>query len=109
MENRAAAGTMGVLEVSVDSAKGLLNRNIAYVSDPYAVVCLGLQRVNTPTVTSNLNPEWHTVIRLAVDQGHIGQRIEITVWAANSPTYQGSDSFMGRLRVPLADVMADSP
>lgn len=109
MENRAASGTIGVLEVTANAAKGLLNRNITYTSDPYAVVGLGLQRVSTPTVKSNLNPEWHTVIRLAVDQAHTGQSIEITVWAENSPTYQGSDSFMGRLRVPLADVMADSP
>jgi len=60
-------------------------------------------------VKSNLNPEWHTVLRLAVDQAHQGHSIEFTVWDENSPTYQGSDSFMGRLRVQLEDVMAESP
>jgi len=109
IENRAAAGTIGVLEVTVESAKGLLNRELTGISDPYVVVGLGLQRVSTPTVKSNLNPEWHTVLRLAVDQAHQGHSIEFTVWDENSPTYQGSDSFMGRLRVQLEDVMAESP
>merc|ERR1712079_195378 len=85
------------------------NREITGISDPYVVVGLGLQRASTPVVKSCLNPEWQSVLRMGVDQAHMGQSVEIAVWDENSPTYQGSDSFMGRLRVRLADVMADSP
>lgn len=112
-EDQLAAGTLGTLRVTVVEAHKLRNadRGFRNVSDPYVEVALGLQRAKTPSVQNCLDPKWNNcVLRLAVDEMHTGSEVELTVWDEDTVRQlQGSDDFLGRLRVPLESIMRHGP
>jgi len=111
-EELAFAGTLGTLSVRVVAAHHLRRADWMGKSDPYTTVKLGLQQRSTPTVKKCLDPKWDHLLRFAVDKAHVEAlaNIEVSVWDYDSnKTLQGSDDFLGRLSIPLRQVIEDSP
>jgi len=98
-------GTHGTLRVTIISGHGLVNADVMNLSDPYVYATLGLQRLRTPTVKNNLDPEWHCVLSLAVDEAHLDSSVELSVWDEDNHVLQGQDDFLGRLDIPMSSVV----
>lgn len=99
-------GTAGILKVQVISAKNLRNADIIGASDPYVVVTVGLQSAQTHVIEDNLNPTWNCTLSLPLNNSHFGQDVEFSVWDKDFVrTTQGSDDFLGRLRLPMAKLL----
>lgn len=102
-------GTRGRLSVKIVQANNLIAADWNRTSDPYANVKLGLVGGKTQTVLKNCNPVWNEELHLPVNDGHVNQDIEITVWDEDRvKSLRGSDDFLGRLSVPMADVLSEA-
>jgi len=104
---RSTSGTAGALSVVVRAAHGLRVADVAGLSDPYVHVTLGLQRRTTPTVSRSCDPSWSCRLALAVDEAHLRAEVDFSVWDEDVGALQGADDFLGRLRVPMAQVLAE--
>ncbi|XP_078432791.1 ADP-ribosylation factor GTPase-activating protein AGD12-like [Wolffia australiana] len=60
---------IGILKVKVMSGRNLVVRDLMS-SDPYVVIDLGQQKVQTTVAKSNLNPNWEEEFSLRVPQFH---------------------------------------
>uniref|UniRef100_A0A8D3A761 Multiple C2 and transmembrane domain containing 1 n=1 Tax=Scophthalmus maximus TaxID=52904 RepID=A0A8D3A761_SCOMX len=60
---------VGVVQVKVIRAEGLLAADVTGKSDPFCVVELSNDRLQTHTVYKNLNPEWNKVFTFASSWG----------------------------------------
>jgi len=99
-------GTAGLLKVQVISARNLRNADIIGASDPYVTITVGLQSVKTPVIQDNLNPVWNCTLQLPVNHNHFAQDVIFSVWDEDTVrTAQGSDDFLGRLRIPMAQIL----
>ncbi|CAJ1460019.1 unnamed protein product, partial [Effrenium voratum] len=98
-------GTAGRLRVEVLGARNLRNADVVGASDPYVRVSVGLQRAQTPAIQDELNPTWNCSLTLPLNKHHFYDELEFTVWDLDSVRVaQGSDDYLGILKVPMAKV-----
>lgn len=77
--SNATAGMVefiGILKVKVLSGTNLAVRDMLS-SDPYVVLTLGKQRVQTTVVRSNLNPVWNEELKLSVPESYGALKLEV--------------------------------
>ncbi|MGH0189227.1 UNVERIFIED_CONTAM: hypothetical protein FKN15_034312 [Acipenser sinensis] len=65
-------------------------------SDPFCVVELGNDRLQTHTVYKNLNPEWNKVFTFTIKDIH--SVLEVTVYDEDRDR---SADFLGKVAIPL--------
>eukprot|EP00929_Paragymnodinium_shiwhaense_P042159 TRINITY_DN21868_c0_g1_i1.p1 TRINITY_DN21868_c0_g1~~TRINITY_DN21868_c0_g1_i1.p1 ORF type:complete len:925 (+),score=195.40 TRINITY_DN21868_c0_g1_i1:81-2855(+) len=100
-------GSLGMLQVDVKRAKDLVAADWTFTSDPYVVVTVGLVRRQTHAVPKTCNPEWNSTLYLPVNESHFHAQVDIAVWDEDQQrALRGNDDFLGRLQVPLADIMS---
>lgn len=97
---------LGVLMVRVIQGHDLLNKDTGIggdVSDPYVKVCLGGEIQKTRTINNDCNPKWDSE-PFHFDVFSSEEVLELVVMDANTIT---SDSFLGRLKVPLESLISN--
>ncbi|XP_049324626.1 multiple C2 and transmembrane domain-containing protein 1 isoform X2 [Astyanax mexicanus] len=90
---------VGIVQVKVLRAEGLMAADVTGKSDPFCVVELCNDRLQTHTVYKNLNPEWNKVFTLNVKDVH--SVLEISVFDEDRDR---SADFLGRVAVPLLTI-----
>jgi len=101
-------GTCGMLLVEILAGHDLVAADWEGSSDPYVRVNLGLHSTRTQTIKCNCNPSWDAKLRLPVNQSHAEAYVELAVWDEDaSRMLRGSDDFLGRLNVRMADVLRE--
>jgi len=112
------AGHAGTLKATIFSACDLRKGDVSGLADPYCYVSAAAQRVRTPTIFANLNPEWNCTLCLAVADEHLSGSVELHVWdddkfgwagGCAAEDRHGFDDFLGRLCVPMSRVLQDGP
>uniref|UniRef100_A0AAY4AMH7 C2 domain-containing protein n=1 Tax=Denticeps clupeoides TaxID=299321 RepID=A0AAY4AMH7_9TELE len=87
---------VGVVQVKVIRAEGLMAADVTGKSDPFCVVELSNDRLQTHTVYKNLNPEWNKVFTFNVKDIH--SVLEVTVYDEDRDR---SADFLGKVAIPL--------
>ncbi|KAK3539045.1 hypothetical protein QTP86_023489, partial [Hemibagrus guttatus] len=95
---------VGVVQVKVIRAEGLMAADVTGLvsgskSDPFCVVELSNDRLQTHTVYKNLNPEWNKVFTFNVKDIH--SVLEVTVYDEDRDR---SADFLGKVAVPLLSI-----
>ncbi|XP_051279696.1 multiple C2 and transmembrane domain-containing protein 1 isoform X4 [Dicentrarchus labrax] len=90
---------VGVVQVKVIRAEGLMAADVTGKSDPYCVVELSNDRLQTHTVYKNLNPEWNKVFTFNVKDIH--SVLEVTVYDEDRDR---SADFLGKVAIPLLNI-----
>lgn len=104
-------GHVGTLKVVLagawDLKKGGANSSVS----PYAFVSVGGQRLRTPTVKDNCNPEWNCTLCFVVRNEHMGGDVDFSLWD-DDPGARSSghpDRSVGQLDFPLTRAIEASP
>ncbi|KAF3850979.1 hypothetical protein F7725_012751 [Dissostichus mawsoni] len=84
---------VGVVQVKVIRAEGLMAADVTGKSDPFCVVELSNDRLQTHTVYKNLNPEWNKVFTFNVKDIH--SVLEVTVYDEDRDR---SADFLGKIQ-----------
>ncbi|XP_072290103.1 multiple C2 and transmembrane domain-containing protein 1 isoform X4 [Eucyclogobius newberryi] len=92
---------VGMVQVKVIRAEGLMAADVTGKSDPFCVVELSNDRLQTHTVYKNLNPEWNKVFTFNVKDIH--SVLEVTVYDEDRDR---SADFLGKVAIPLLNVKA---
>ncbi|XP_041815491.1 multiple C2 and transmembrane domain-containing protein 1 isoform X5 [Chelmon rostratus] len=87
---------VGIVQVKVMRAEGLMAADVNGKSDPFCVLELNNDRLQTHTVYKNLNPEWNKVFTFNVKDIH--SVLEVTVFDEDRDR---SADFLGRVAIPL--------
>ncbi|XP_068191681.1 multiple C2 and transmembrane domain-containing protein 1 isoform X2 [Antennarius striatus] len=90
---------VGVVQVKVMRAEGLMAADVTGKSDPFCVLELNNDRLQTHTVYKNLNPEWNKVFTFNVKDIH--SVLEVTVLDEDRDR---SADFLGRVAIPLLQI-----
>ncbi|XP_056275674.1 multiple C2 and transmembrane domain-containing protein 1 isoform X7 [Pseudoliparis swirei] len=90
---------VGVVQVKVIRAEGLMAADVTGKSDPFCVVELSNDRLQTHTVYKNLNPEWNKVFTFNVKDIH--SVLEVTVYDEDRDR---SADFLGKVAIPLLHI-----
>uniref|UniRef100_A0A8C6UDL2 Multiple C2 and transmembrane domain containing 1 n=1 Tax=Neogobius melanostomus TaxID=47308 RepID=A0A8C6UDL2_9GOBI len=90
---------VGVVQVKVIQAKGLMAADVRGKSDPFCVVELRNDQRQTHTVYKNLNPEWNKVFTFDVKDIH--SVLEVTVYDKDR---NRSADFLGKVAIPLLNI-----
>ncbi|XP_040277484.1 multiple C2 and transmembrane domain-containing protein 1 [Bufo bufo] len=90
---------VGLLQVKVIRAEGLMAADVTGKSDPFCVVELNNDRLMTHTVYKNLNPEWKKVFTFNVNDVH--SVLEVTVYDEDRDR---SADFLGKVAIPLLSI-----
>ncbi|XP_074494375.1 multiple C2 and transmembrane domain-containing protein 1 isoform X3 [Sebastes fasciatus] len=90
---------VGVVQVKVIRAEGLMVADVTGKSDPFCVVELSNDRLQTHTVYKNLNPEWNKVFTFNVKDIH--SVLEVTVYDEDRDR---SADFLGKVAIPLLNI-----
>ncbi|XP_029108771.1 multiple C2 and transmembrane domain-containing protein 1-like isoform X2 [Scleropages formosus] len=90
---------VGVVQVKVIRAEGLMAADVTGKSDPFCVVELSNDRLQTHTVYKNLNPEWNKVFTFNVKDVH--SVLEVTVYDEDKDR---SADFLGKVAIPLLNI-----
>ncbi|XP_036070346.1 multiple C2 and transmembrane domain-containing protein 1 isoform X3 [Oryzias melastigma] len=90
---------VGVVQVKVLRAEGLMVADVTGKSDPFCVLELNNDRLQTHTVYKNLNPEWNKVFTFNVKDIH--SVLEVTVLDEDRDR---SADFLGKVAIPLLSV-----
>ncbi|XP_039629221.1 multiple C2 and transmembrane domain-containing protein 2 [Polypterus senegalus] len=90
---------IGFLQVKVLKAMDLLAADFAGKSDPFCVIELGNNHLQTHTVYKNLNPEWNKVFTLPIKDIH--DVLEVTVFDEDGDK---PPDFLGKVAIPLLSV-----
>ncbi|XP_077455955.1 multiple C2 and transmembrane domain-containing protein 1 isoform X7 [Stigmatopora argus] len=90
---------VGVVQVKVIRAEGLMAADVTGKSDPFCIVELSNDRLQTHTVYKNLNPEWNKVFTFNVKDIH--SVIEVTVYDEDRDR---SADFLGKVAIPLLSI-----
>ncbi|XP_051512538.1 multiple C2 and transmembrane domain-containing protein 1-like isoform X4 [Myxocyprinus asiaticus] len=90
---------VGVVQVKVIRAVGLMAADVTGKSDPFCVVELSNDRLQTHTVYKNLNPEWNKVFTFNVKDIH--SVLEVTVYDEDRDR---SADFLGKVSIPLLNI-----
>ncbi|XP_053573600.1 multiple C2 and transmembrane domain-containing protein 2 [Bombina bombina] len=90
---------IGFLQVKVLRAEDLLAADFSGKSDPFCVLEVGNDRLQTHTVYKNLNPEWNKVFSFPVKDLH--DVLEVTVFDEDGDK---PPDFLGKVVIPLLSV-----
>ncbi|XP_077417001.1 multiple C2 and transmembrane domain-containing protein 1 isoform X2 [Vanacampus margaritifer] len=90
---------VGVVQVKVIRAEGLMAADVTGKSDPFCIVELSNDRLQTHTVYKNLNPEWNKVFTFNVKDIH--SVLEVTVYDEDRDR---SADFLGKVAIPLLNI-----
>ncbi|XP_029115301.1 multiple C2 and transmembrane domain-containing protein 1-like isoform X2 [Scleropages formosus] len=90
---------VGMVQVKVIRAEGLMAADVTGKSDPFCVVELSNDRLQTHTVYKNLNPEWNKVFTFNVKDIH--SVLEVTVYDEDRDR---SADFLGKVVIPLLNI-----
>ncbi|XP_013867979.1 multiple C2 and transmembrane domain-containing protein 1 [Austrofundulus limnaeus] len=90
---------VGVVQVKVIRAEGLMAADVTGKSDPFCVVELSNDRLQTHTVYKNLNPEWNKVFTFNIKDIH--SVLEVTVYDEDRDR---SADFLGKVAIPLLNI-----
>ncbi|KAJ8006138.1 hypothetical protein DPEC_G00125130 [Dallia pectoralis] len=90
---------VGVVQVKVIRAEGLMAADVTGKSDPFCVVELSNDRLQTHTIYKNLNPEWNKVFTFNVKDIH--SVLEVTVYDEDRDR---SADFLGKVAIPLLHI-----
>ncbi|XP_077570447.1 multiple C2 and transmembrane domain-containing protein 1-like isoform X3 [Stigmatopora nigra] len=90
---------VGVVQVKVIRAEGLMAADVTGKSDPFCIVELSNDRLQTHTVYKNLNPEWNKVFTFNVKDIH--SVLEVTVYDEDRDR---SADFLGKVAIPLLSI-----
>ncbi|KFQ59110.1 Multiple C2 and transmembrane domain-containing protein 2, partial [Pelecanus crispus] len=90
---------IGFLQVKVLKAVDLLAADFADFSDPFCVLELGNDSLQTHTVYKNLNPEWNKVFTFPIKDIH--DVLEVTVFDEDGDK---PPDFLGKVAIPLLSI-----
>ncbi|KFV66227.1 Multiple C2 and transmembrane domain-containing protein 2, partial [Dryobates pubescens] len=90
---------VGFLQVKVLKAVDLLAADFAGKSDPFCVLELGNDSLQTHTVYKNLNPEWNKVFTFPIKDIH--DVLEVTVFDEDGDK---PPDFLGKVAIPLLSI-----
>uniref|UniRef100_A0AAV2LKK0 C2 domain-containing protein n=2 Tax=Knipowitschia caucasica TaxID=637954 RepID=A0AAV2LKK0_KNICA len=90
---------IGFLQVKILKASDLLAADINGKSDPFCLVDLGNDRLQTHTVYKSLNPEWNKVVSLPVKDIH--DILMVTVFDEDGDK---APDFLGKVAIPLLSI-----
>ncbi|KAM9312681.1 multiple C2 and transmembrane domain-containing protein 2 [Gastrophryne carolinensis] len=90
---------IGFLQVKVLKAEDLLAADFSGKSDPFCVLEVGNDRLQTHTVYKNLNPEWNKVFTFPIKDLH--DTLEVTVFDEDGDK---APDFLGKVVIPLLSV-----
>ncbi|XP_031425019.1 multiple C2 and transmembrane domain-containing protein 2 isoform X2 [Clupea harengus] len=90
---------VGFLQVKVIKATDLLAADLNGKSDPFCVLELGNDRLQTHTIYKTLNPEWNKVFTLPIKDIH--DVLEVTVFDEDGDK---APDFLGKVAIPLLSV-----
>ncbi|KAG8440694.1 hypothetical protein GDO86_006441 [Hymenochirus boettgeri] len=90
---------IGFLQVKVLKAEDLLAADFSGKSDPFCVLEVGNDRLQTHTVYKNLNPEWNKVFTFPIKD--ILDVLEVTVFDEDGDK---APDFLGKAVIPLLSV-----
>ncbi|KAL7848178.1 hypothetical protein AOLI_G00228960 [Acnodon oligacanthus] len=90
---------IGIVQVKILRAEGLMAADVTGKSDPFCVVELCNDRLQTHTVYKNLNPEWNKVFTLNVKDIH--SVLEVSIYDEDRDR---SADFLGKVAIPLLNI-----
>ncbi|XP_048418760.1 multiple C2 and transmembrane domain-containing protein 2-like [Stegostoma tigrinum] len=90
---------IGFLQVQVIKACNLAAADFAGKSDPFCVLELGSDKLQTHTVYKNLNPEWNKVFSFNIKDIH--DVLEVTVFDEDGDK---PPDFLGKVAIPLLSI-----
>uniref|UniRef100_A0A667Y2R0 Multiple C2 and transmembrane domain containing 1 n=1 Tax=Myripristis murdjan TaxID=586833 RepID=A0A667Y2R0_9TELE len=90
---------VGIVQIKVMRAEGLMAADVTGKSDPFCVLELNNDRLQTHTVYKNLNPEWNKVFTFNVKDIH--SVLEVTVFDEDRDR---SADFLGKVAIPLLHI-----
>ncbi|XP_020819911.1 multiple C2 and transmembrane domain-containing protein 2 isoform X5 [Phascolarctos cinereus] len=90
---------VGILQVKVLKALDLLAADFSGKSDPFCLLELGNDRLQTHTVYKNLNPEWNKVFTFPIKDIH--DVLEVTVFDEDGDK---PPDFLGKVAIPLLSI-----
>ncbi|XP_004617798.1 multiple C2 and transmembrane domain-containing protein 2 [Sorex araneus] len=90
---------VGILQVKVLKAVDLLAADFSGKSDPFCLLELGNDRLQTHTVYKNLNPEWNKVFTFPIKDIH--DVLEVTVFDEDGDK---PPDFLGKVAIPLLSI-----
>ncbi|CAL8329988.1 unnamed protein product [Arctogadus glacialis] len=90
---------VGMVQVKVIRAEGLMAADVTGKSDPFCVVELSNDRLQTQTVYKNLSPEWNKVFTFNIKDIH--SVLEVTVYDEDRDR---SADFLGKVAIPLLNI-----
>ncbi|XP_056592382.1 multiple C2 and transmembrane domain-containing protein 1 isoform X3 [Triplophysa dalaica] len=90
---------VGVVQVKILRAEGLMAADVTGKSDPFCVAELSNDRLQTHTVYKTLNPEWNKVFIFNVKDIHAV--LEFTVYDEDRDR---SADFLGKVAIPLLNI-----
>ncbi|KAM9820973.1 multiple C2 and transmembrane domain-containing protein 1-like [Neosynchiropus ocellatus] len=90
---------VGIVQVKVTRAEGLMAADVTGKSDPFCVLELNNDRLQTHTVYKSLNPEWNKAFTFNVKDVHAV--LDVSVFDEDRDR---SADFLGRVVIPLLSV-----
>nr|XP_008117059.1 PREDICTED: multiple C2 and transmembrane domain-containing protein 2 [Anolis carolinensis]XP_016852162.1 PREDICTED: multiple C2 and transmembrane domain-containing protein 2 [Anolis carolinensis] len=90
---------IGFLQVKILKAVDLLAADFSGKSDPFCLLELGNDRLQSYTVYKNLNPEWNQVFTFPVKDIH--DTLEVTVFDEDGDK---PPDFLGKVAIPLLSI-----
>ncbi|XP_063044909.1 multiple C2 and transmembrane domain-containing protein 2 isoform X2 [Engraulis encrasicolus] len=90
---------VGFLQVKVIKATDLMAADLNGKSDPFCVLELGNDRLQTHTIYKTLNPDWNKVFTLPIKDIH--DILEVTVFDEDGDK---APDFLGKVAIPLLTV-----
>ncbi|XP_021164699.2 multiple C2 and transmembrane domain-containing protein 1 isoform X4 [Fundulus heteroclitus] len=90
---------VGIVQVKVLKAEGLMAADVTGKSDPFCVLELNNDRLQTHTIYKNLSPEWNKVFTFNVKDVH--SVLEVSVFDEDRDR---SADFLGKVAIPLLNV-----
>ncbi|KAJ8252127.1 hypothetical protein COCON_G00214390 [Conger conger] len=90
---------VGFLQVKVIKATDLPAADLNGKSDPFCVLELGNDRLQTHTIYKNLNPEWNQVFTFPVKDIH--DALEVTIYDDDGDK---APDFLGKVAIPLLSI-----
>merc|ERR1712187_293716 len=104
-------GHLGTLKVVIVGAYDLKPRDLNDSAHPYIFVSVGGQRLRSPTVPDNCNPEWNCIFCFVVREEHLQSSIDFTLRDDDreARARDVADRFLGQFDIPLSLVMQTSP
>ncbi|KAM4744075.1 LOW QUALITY PROTEIN: multiple C2 and transmembrane domain-containing protein 2-like [Anableps anableps] len=90
---------VGLLQIKVIKATDLIAADLNGKSDPFCVLELGNDRLQTHTVYKNLNPEWNQVFTLPVRDIH-----DVLIVSVFDDDGDKAPDFLGKVAIPLLSI-----